>query len=92
MTDQHVTSVILSFFVQSSSTMGFIFGAYPPGQLLGLETAGEALLNMLRAHTAAYRAIKALPSGERHKVGGALQAGPVCLQLLPADNCRVPNQ
>jgi beta-glucosidase/6-phospho-beta-glucosidase/beta-galactosidase len=55
--------------VQSSSTMGFIFGAYPPGQMLGLETAGQALLNMLRAHTAAYRAIKALPGGERHKVG-----------------------
>ncbi|WIA39927.1 hypothetical protein OEZ86_013361 [Tetradesmus obliquus] len=53
----------------SSSTMGFIFGAYPPGQMLGLETAGRALLNMLRAHTAAYRAIKALPGGERHKVG-----------------------
>jgi hypothetical protein len=54
--------------LQSSSTMGFIFGAYPPGELLGLTTAGEALLNMLRAHTAAYRAIKALPGGERHKV------------------------
>ncbi|KAF6258060.1 glycoside hydrolase superfamily [Scenedesmus sp. NREL 46B-D3] len=53
----------------SSSTMGFIFGAYPPGQMLGLQTAGEALLNMLRAHTAAYRAIKALPGGERHKIG-----------------------
>jgi hypothetical protein len=54
--------------LQSSSTMGFIFGAYPPGELLGLVRAGEALLNMLRAHTAAYNAIKALAGGERHKV------------------------
>eukprot|EP00879_Flechtneria_rotunda_P000936 GHRR01001065.1.p1 GENE.GHRR01001065.1~~GHRR01001065.1.p1 ORF type:complete len:381 (+),score=71.01 GHRR01001065.1:157-1299(+) len=53
----------------SSSTMGFIFGAYPPGRMLGFTTAGIALLNMLRAHTAAYNAIKALPGGERHKIG-----------------------
>ncbi len=48
--------------------MGYIFGAYPPGQLLGLETSGRVLLNMMRAHTAVYKAIKALPGGERYKV------------------------
>lgn len=48
--------------------MGFIFGAYPPGRVLGLTTAGVALLNMCRAHTAAYQAIKALPGGDNHKV------------------------
>lgn len=30
--------------------------------------SGQVLLNHLRAHTAAYRAIKALPGGEQHKV------------------------
>jgi hypothetical protein len=48
--------------------MGFIFGAYPPGRLLQFGTAGEALCNMLAAHTRAYRAIKALPGGQQHQV------------------------
>jgi hypothetical protein len=30
--------------------------------------AGEVLLNLLRAHTAAYRAIRALPNGGEFKV------------------------
>jgi hypothetical protein len=34
--------------------------------------AGEVLLNLLRAHTAAYKAIRALPNGGEFKVG----AGP----------------
>jgi hypothetical protein len=33
--------------------------------------AGEVLLNMLRAHTAAYKAIRALPNGGEFKVNGA---------------------
>lgn len=49
--------------------MGFIFGAYPPGKLFNLETAGVVLLNMLRAHTAVYNAIKALPGGDKYKIG-----------------------
>jgi beta-glucosidase/6-phospho-beta-glucosidase/beta-galactosidase len=53
----------------SSSTMGFIFGAYPPGKMFNLKLAGIVLLNMLRAHTAAYNAIKAMPGGDRHKIG-----------------------
>lgn len=32
---------------------------------------GEVLLNMLRAHTAAYKAIRALPNGGEFKVTGA---------------------
>jgi hypothetical protein len=43
---------------------GFIVGLHPPGELLSLVTAGHVICNMLRAHTAAYFAIKALPGGE----------------------------
>lgn len=53
----------------SSSSMGWIFGAYPPGNLLDLTTSGEVLLNMLRAHTAAYKAIRNLPNGAEFKIG-----------------------
>lgn len=53
----------------SSSTMGWILGGYPPGQVMQFAKGGRALANMLKAHTAAYRAIKALPGGEQHKIG-----------------------
>lgn len=49
--------------------MGFVFGAYPPGRMFSFKTAGVVLLNMMRAHTAAYRAIKAMPGGDKHKIG-----------------------
>lgn len=36
--------------------------------VLPLSLTGEVLLNMLRAHTAAYKAIRALPNGGEFKV------------------------
>eukprot|EP00877_Chromochloris_zofingiensis_P014278 jgi/Chrzof1/9103/Cz03g36040.t1 len=53
----------------SSAVMGYLFGAYPPGHMFRFVTAGRVLLNMLRAHVAAYKAIKALPGGEQYQVG-----------------------
>jgi hypothetical protein len=38
------TFCYILFDVQSSSTMGFIFGAYPPGQMLGLQTAAQHVI------------------------------------------------
>ena len=40
---------------------GWIYGAFPPAKLGAFREAGEHLWNLLQAHKAAYRAIKALP-------------------------------
>ena len=40
---------------------GWLYGSFPPGRLLQFETCGRVLLHCLRAHAAAYAAIKALP-------------------------------
>jgi len=43
---------------------GYCSGVFPPGKVLALGTAGAVLLRMLRAHTAAYRAVHALHARE----------------------------
>lgn len=40
---------------------GWIYGTFPPARIAQLTVAGLHMCNMLRAHTAAYKAIKALP-------------------------------
>ena len=40
---------------------GWLYGAFPPAKIANFAAAGQHLLNLLRAHTAAYAAIKALP-------------------------------
>jgi len=40
---------------------GWIYGTFPPAKTIQLATAGSHMCNMLRAHTAAYQAIKAMP-------------------------------
>lgn len=40
---------------------GWLYGQFPPGLLANFHLAGAHLLNMFRAHSAAYKAIKELP-------------------------------
>ena len=40
---------------------GWIYGTFPPAKTIQWATAGRHMCNMLRAHTAAYQAIKAMP-------------------------------
>lgn len=40
---------------------GYIYGTFPPAHMLRFNAAGQHFLNMLRAHSAAYNAIKAQP-------------------------------
>ena len=42
---------------------GWIYGTFPPANTIQWATAGRHMCNMLRAHTAAYKAIKAMPGG-----------------------------
>ncbi len=54
---------------QCFSFLAHIVGCMPPGYLFNLVGCGTLLLNMLKAHTATYRAIKALPGGQEAQVG-----------------------
>ncbi|DBB01829.1 hypothetical protein WJX77_006999 [Trebouxia sp. C0004] len=47
----------------------YIAGNHPPGKLMHFRDAGLVLLHMLRAHAAAYRAIKKMPGGKDVLVG-----------------------
>lgn len=40
---------------------GWLYGAFPPAQVVQFYMAGLHLLNTYRAHAAVYKAIKALP-------------------------------
>ncbi|KAK9811112.1 hypothetical protein WJX73_003422 [Symbiochloris irregularis] len=48
---------------------GWIYGAFPPAKLANFSAGGKHLLNQLRAHTAVYHAIKALPGGDKARIG-----------------------
>ena len=50
-------------------TLGFVAGLMPPGQMFNLVRAGRTLLNILNAHTATYRALKAMPGGKEAMIG-----------------------
>ncbi|KAK9840609.1 hypothetical protein WJX81_004313 [Elliptochloris bilobata] len=52
-----------------AANCGWALGNHPPGKLLHFKEAGEVLLNLLRSHAAAYRALKAMPGGDKIKVG-----------------------
>ncbi|KAJ9525371.1 hypothetical protein QJQ45_003231 [Haematococcus lacustris] len=49
--------------------LAFIVGMMPPSYIFNLVGAGRTLGNMLKAHTAAYRALKALPGGQQAQIG-----------------------
>lgn len=40
---------------------GYIYGQFPPGKMVNFSIAGQFFLNMLKAHTQAYKTIKELP-------------------------------
>ncbi|CAD7701590.1 unnamed protein product [Ostreobium quekettii] len=48
---------------------GYLAGLYPPGRMFAFTTAGRYLKNVLAAHVDAYKAMKALPGGDRARVG-----------------------
>ena len=47
--------------VNVATFCGYIYGHFPPARLANFTLAGHHFLNMLRAHTQAYDAIKQLP-------------------------------
>mmetsp|Transcript_540 Transcript_540/g.1443 ORF Transcript_540/g.1443 Transcript_540/m.1443 type:complete len:547 (-) Transcript_540:1396-3036(-) len=49
--------------------LAFIVGMMPPSYIFNLTAAGRTLGNMLKAHTACYRALKALPGGQGAEIG-----------------------
>lgn len=49
--------------------LGWITGMHPPGKVLAVRTAGLVLLNKLKAHVAAYHAMKAMPQGSGLSIG-----------------------
>ncbi|MEW5313962.1 MAG: hypothetical protein WDW38_005492 [Sanguina aurantia] len=49
--------------------LGFIIGQAPPAHVMDLIGAGRMLLIMLKCHSAAYRAMKALPGGQHTMIG-----------------------
>lgn len=64
---------------------GWLYGQFPPGLLANFKLAGSHLLNMFRAHTAAYKAIKELPGALLLcQTDGTLAS----LDLLAAWGCR----
>ena len=44
---------------------GWLYGQFPPALFGSFRLAGANLLNMFRAHEAAYQAIKALPGSQQ---------------------------
>jgi len=55
--------------VNVATFCGYIYGHFPPARLANFTLAGHHFLNMLRAHTQAYDAIKQLPGGREAKIG-----------------------
>ncbi|PNH12081.1 Beta-glucosidase A [Tetrabaena socialis] len=49
--------------------LGWVVGIAPPGRIFDLVGAGRMLSTMLKAHVAAYHAIKAMPGGDKAQVG-----------------------
>ncbi|KAG2499387.1 hypothetical protein HYH03_002962 [Edaphochlamys debaryana] len=49
--------------------LGHIIGIAPPGRFMDLVGAGRMLSSLLKAHVAAYKAIKAMPGGQAAQVG-----------------------
>ncbi|KAL3130700.1 hypothetical protein ABBQ38_000049 [Trebouxia sp. C0009 RCD-2024] len=54
---------------EACSLCGHVLGNHPPGRMFQFKAAGQKLLNMVRCHAAAYRAIKQMPGGEQCAVG-----------------------
>ncbi|GLC50285.1 hypothetical protein PLESTB_000362600 [Pleodorina starrii] len=83
----HGLSLIATFNEPTCAAFtGHIVGVHAPGRRGAVRSAGLVLLHMLRAHTAAYRAIRAEPGGEDVRVGLVHQkirfeaegSGPTC--------------
>ena len=54
---------------QCAMFLGWITGMHPPGKTLSCITAGHVLSNKLKAHVAAYKAIKGCRAGRHLSVG-----------------------
>lgn len=52
-----------------TSYAGCIYGGFPPGHLGRFSLCGRQILHMLRSHTEAYEALKALPGGKAASIG-----------------------
>ncbi len=58
-----------------TSFAGHLYGSFPPGKVAQITGCGRHLLHMLRAHTQAYQAIKALPGGDMNEVSNLQRRG-----------------
>jgi beta-glucosidase len=55
---------------------GYVEGVFPPGKFLALHEAAVVMRTMLKAHCDVYRALKALPGGDRAQIGLVHQYAP----------------
>ena len=82
-----VPGVRLNWLLQCAQTFcGWLYGQFPPGLLGNFKLGGANLLNMFRAHAAAYDAIKALPGGGEQQTPGS------CLRRLQVTCCMRPHE
>jgi beta-glucosidase/6-phospho-beta-glucosidase/beta-galactosidase len=51
------------------SAVGYIIGLWCPGKVMRFRMAGQVLCNLLRAHCAAYKAMKSMPGGQEAQIG-----------------------
>lgn len=51
------------------SACGYILGIHPPGKVFNFNLAGTVLLNLLNAHVAVYKELKAMPGGHDAQIG-----------------------
>uniref|UniRef100_A0A7S3VJH2 Beta-glucosidase n=1 Tax=Dunaliella tertiolecta TaxID=3047 RepID=A0A7S3VJH2_DUNTE len=51
------------------SFLAYIVGMAPPGHIFNLIGSGQTMLNILKAHTATYKALKAMPGGQEAQIG-----------------------
>lgn len=69
-----------------ASFAGHVHGSFPPGKISRFFGAGRHFLNMLRAHTEAYEAMKSLPGGTEASIGIVHN----WFRFEPAKSCCVP--
>ena len=55
--------------LQCYTFLAFIAAMMPPAHMGNLVMAGRTLLNILNAHTATYRVLKAMPGGKEAMIG-----------------------
>ncbi len=60
---------VIVCYTQCYSFLAFITGMMPPSHIFNLIGAGRTVANILKAHTATYRALKVLPGGAEAQIG-----------------------